>query len=63
MTQKDQTTCCVKKKDILEFQRHKSIESKITVEDMQTVEDILYRQSLLKRSEKAALISDTRGDS
>lgn len=45
MTQKDQTTCCVKK-------RHKSIESKITVEDTQTIEDILYRQSLLKRSEK-----------
>lgn len=41
MTQKDQTTCCVKKKkDILEFQRYKSIESKITVEDMKTVEDI-----------------------
>lgn len=52
MTQKDQTTCCVKKKDILEFQRYKSIERKITVEDMKTVEDIPYRQSLLKRSEK-----------
>lgn len=51
MTQKDQTTCCVKK-DILEFQRYKSIESKITVEDMKTIEDIPYRQSLLKRSEK-----------
>lgn len=32
--------------------RPKSIESKITVEDMQTTEDILYRQSLFKRSEK-----------